>query len=218
MTRSIKLLILAAAITAFITSCARTTNSKNASNTNHYMDNNAKNMDTITLAAGCFWCTEAVFQRLKGVDTVFSGYTGGSVKNPSYKEVCSGTTGHAEAIQVIYNKNTISLTELLHVFFKTHDPTTLNSQGNDHGTQYRSGIFYHNEDQKKVAEQVIKELNEQKVFDSPVVTEVTAFTNFYNAEDYHQNFYNDNPDYGYCRIVINPKIEKLEKYFKDKLK
>jgi peptide-methionine (S)-S-oxide reductase len=217
MNLNIKFIILTIIVAGFFTSCARANKVKKNVKSN-YMDTTVKDMDTITLAAGCFWCTEAVFQRLKGVDTVISGYTGGTVKNPSYKEVCNGTTGHAEAIQVIYNKNVISLTELLHVFFKTHDPTTLDYQGNDHGTQYRSGIFYHNESQKKIAEEVIRELNEQKVFDSPVVTEVTAFTNFYNAEDYHQNFYNDNPEYGYCRAVINPKIEKLEKYFKDKMK
>lgn len=177
-----------------------------------------ENADTAILAGGCFWCTEAVFQRLKGVDTVISGYSGGQIKNPTYREVCSGLTGHAEAIEIIYDKSIISFTELLEVFFKTHDPTTLNRQGADAGTQYRSAIFYKTTEQKEVAEKVIQTLNEGHAFDNPVVTEVTAFTNFYPAEDYHQNYYNDNKEQGYCRVVINPKLEKLEKLFREKLK
>jgi methionine-S-sulfoxide reductase len=210
--------ILAVALITFFNACANPAGKAKIMLPKNNMDTIAKDLDTITLAAGCFWCTEAVFQRLNGVDTVYSGYTGGTVKNPSYKEVCTGTTGHAEGVQVVFNRNVISLTELLHVFFKTHDPTTLNRQGNDQGPQYRSGIFYQNEDQRKIAMEVIKEMNDQKIFDDPIVTEITAYTNFYVAEDYHQNFYNDNPEYGYCRVVIHPKIEKLEKYFSDKLK
>jgi peptide-methionine (S)-S-oxide reductase len=174
--------------------------------------------DTATFAAGCFWCVEAVFQRLDGVDTVQSGYTGGSVKNPSYKEVCNGTTGHAEACRIIYDPTKISFLQLLQVFFTTHDPTQLNRQGNDVGTQYRSAVFYHNEEQKQQALQVINQLNEQKVYDKPIVTEVVAATTFYIAENYHQNYYNQNGDQMYCRFVIQPKLEKFEKVFKELMK
>jgi peptide-methionine (S)-S-oxide reductase len=175
-------------------------------------------MDTVTFGAGCFWCVEAVFQRLKGVESVKSGYSGGSVKNPSYKEVCNGTTGHAEVCQVVYNKEEISFEELLEVFWKTHDPTTLNRQGNDYGTQYRSAIFYHSEEQKVIAEKYKAKLNEVKAYENPIVTEITAITNFYPAEDYHQNYFNANGSESYCRFVIQPKIEKFEKVFKDKVK
>ncbi len=213
-----KLIIIAVAFAASFNSCEGSNGSSTRIKTKVKMNISNDNLDTITLAAGCFWCSEAIFQRLKGVDTVFSGYTGGNVAKPSYKEVCTGATGHAEAVQVIYDRDVISLTELLHVFFKTHNPTTLNRQGDDYGTQYRSGIFYHHPEQLKIADEVIKEMNDQKIFDAPIVTEITAFTVFYHAENYHQNFYNDNPEYGYCKIVINPKIEKLERYFKEKLK
>jgi peptide-methionine (S)-S-oxide reductase len=209
------------ALSVSILSCASKANQQNTSQTsniNSPMDTNKSQKDTATLAGGCFWCTEAIFQRLKGVDTVIAGYTGGTVKNPSYREVCTGTTGHAEGIQIIYDPKVISFTDLLEVFFKFHDPTTLNSQGADHGTQYRSGIFYHSEEQKKTAEKVIKELTDAKAFDDPIVTEITPYTNFYSAEDYHQNYFNNNKEQGYCRVVINPKVEKLEKVFKEKLK
>lgn len=178
----------------------------------------AGHIDTATFGAGCFWCVEAVFQRLNGVISVTSGYSGGSVKNPSYKEVCNGTTGHAEVAQIVYDKNKISFDELLEVFWKTHDPTTMNSQGNDVGTQYRSAIFYHNEDQKLAAEKYKKELNEVHAYPDPVVTEIAPFKAFYPAEDYHQNYYNQNGSQGYCRYVIQPKVEKFEKVFKSKLK
>jgi peptide-methionine (S)-S-oxide reductase len=174
--------------------------------------------DTITLGAGCFWCVEAVFQNLKGVEKVTSGYSGGFIKNPAYREVCMGTTGHAEVCQITFDTNLISLPELLEVFWKTHDPTTLNRQGNDVGTQYRSAIFYHSEEQKKVAEYYKEELNKNKVFDNPIVTEITAYSNFYPAEDYHQNYFNLNGEESYCRFVIQPKVDKLKKVFKDKLK
>ncbi|WP_317897557.1 peptide-methionine (S)-S-oxide reductase MsrA [Aurantibacillus circumpalustris] len=175
-------------------------------------------IDTATFGAGCFWCVEAVFQRLEGVISIKSGYSGGTVKNPSYREVCNGTTGHAEVCQIEYDKTKISFDELLEVFWKTHDPTTLNSQGNDHGTQYRSAIFYHNEEQKAKAERYKKELNEAHVYPNPIVTQIAAFTNYYPAEDYHQNYYNQNGSEGYCRFVIQPKVEKFEKIFKDKMK
>jgi peptide-methionine (S)-S-oxide reductase len=174
-------------------------------------------METATFANGCFWCTEAVFQRLKGVTSVQSGYSGGHVDNPTYEQVCSGNTGHAEALQITYDPDQISFAELLEVFWKTHDPTTLNRQGNDVGTQYRSAIFYHNEEQKKLAETYKKKLDEEKVWDDPIVTEITPFTNFYPAENYHKDYFNRNGYQPYCVFVIRPKIKKLEELFRDKL-
>lgn len=171
-----------------------------------------------TFGNGCFWCTEAIFQELEGVERVVSGYAGGTVKNPSYKEVCTGTTGHAEVIRLEYDPETISYTELLEVFFSTHDPTTLNRQGADVGTQYRSAIFYHNEEQKAAAEKMIALLMEEQVYDDPIVTEITPINNYYEAENYHQDYYNKNKNAGYCRAVINPKLEKFRKKYKDKLK
>ncbi len=177
-----------------------------------------KNLDTTTLGAGCFWCIEAVFQRLNGIQSVKSGYSGGAIKNPSYKEVCMGVTGHAEVAQIIFDKNVVSFDEILEVFWKTHDPTTLNQQGADRGTQYRSAIFYHSEEQKQIAEKYKAELNKSGAFSDPIVTEITKFENYYPAEDYHQNYYNQNGGESYCRYVIQPKVEKFEKVFKDKLK
>lgn len=174
--------------------------------------------DTATLAAGCFWCVEAVFQNLNGVISVTSGYSGGTVANPSYKEVCTGQTGHAEACNIVYDPSKISFDEILEVFWKTHDPTTMNRQGNDEGTQYRSAIFYHNEQQKETAEKYKRELDKSGAFDKPIVTEISPYTNFFKAEDYHQNYYNENGDQPYCRFVIQPKVEKFKKVFKDKLK
>lgn len=168
--------------------------------------------------AGCFWCVEAVFENLKGVYKVESGYSGGTLKNPTYKEVCSGLTGHAEVAKITYNPDEISFETLLSVFFKTHDPTTLNYQGNDHGTQYRSAIFYTSEKQKETAERIIKELNEEKAYPKPIVTEVKPFTVFYKAENYHQDYYKNNPEQAYCHYVIQPKVEKFKKVFKDYLK
>ncbi|MDX1827955.1 MAG: peptide-methionine (S)-S-oxide reductase MsrA [Lutibacter sp.] len=176
------------------------------------------NLETATLANGCFWCTEAIFQRLKGVESVVSGYTGGDIKNPTYSEVSSGSTGHAEAIEITFNPDIISFQEILDVFFSTHDPTTLNRQGYDVGTQYRSAIFYHSETQKEVAEKFIKALTDAKVFDKKIVTQIVPFKEFYRAESYHQNYYNNNKTQGYCRAVINPKLEKFIKKYKDKLK
>ena len=175
-------------------------------------------MDTATFGAGCFWCVEAIFQRLNGVEKVQSGYSGGHVKNPSYKEVCTGLTGHAEVLQIVYDPKLISFEELLEVFWKTHDPTTLNRQGGDVGTQYRSAIFYHSEEQKQLAETYKQKLNAAHVWDQPVVTEIVQFTAFYPAEDYHNNYFNLNGEQGYCRMVIAPKVEKFEKVFKSKLK
>lgn len=173
---------------------------------------------TATFGTGCFWCTEAVFQQLKGVQQVTSGYSGGKVKNPTYEQVCGGDTGHAEVIQVVFDPKVISFKELLEVFWKTHDPTTLNQQGADYGTQYRSAIFYHDADQKKLAEEYKDKLNQAAVYPRPVVTEVTAFSEFYPAEKYHQNYYNDNSNAGYCRNVIQPKLDKFKEVFRDKLK
>lgn len=171
-----------------------------------------------TFGNGCFWCTEAIFQQLKGVESVYPGYTGGSIKNPSYREVCTGTTGHAEAIQIKYDPSVISYRELLDIFFYTHDPTTLNRQGNDVGTQYRSAIFYHNDDQKAAAEEIISQLTAEKVYDDPIVTEVAAMDVFYMAEDYHKNYYQNNKNQGYCRAVINPKLDKFMKKYGSKTK
>ncbi|MCE3229128.1 MAG: msrA [Bacteroidetes bacterium] len=202
----------------FISACGQAKNNSATSTMSEPTLSDNSNMDTATFGAGCFWCIEAVFQRLNGVVSVKSGYSGGFVKNPSYREVCAGTTGHAEVAQIVYDKTKISFDELLEVFWKTHDPTTLNYQGNDHGTQYRSAIFYHNEEQKKLAEKYKEEINKSGAYPNPIVTEITALTNFYPAEDYHQNYYNQNGSEGYCRYVIQPKVEKFEKIFKNKLK
>ena len=175
-------------------------------------------LETATFGAGCFWCTEAVFQRLKGVQSVLSGYTGGSLKNPSYALVCSGTTGHAEAVQVTFDPAEISYAELLEVFWRTHDPTTLNRQGNDSGTQYRSVIFWHSDVQKKLAEEYKAKIDAAGVFASPVVTEIAPYEVFYVAEGDHQNYYADNARKPYCQFVIRPKLEKLETVFPKKLK
>ncbi len=171
-----------------------------------------------TFGAGCFWCVEAVFQRLKGVIKVQSGYAGGTVKNPTYREVCTGNTGHAEVCQITYDPTQITFEELLEVFWSTHDPTTLNRQGADEGTQYRSAVFYHNDEQRQLAEAWKAKLNAEKVFPKPIVTEISALSNFYPAEDYHQDYYNQNGYQPYCQIVIKPKLDKFTKAFKNKLK
>ncbi len=175
-------------------------------------------MDTAIFGAGCYWCVEAQFQLLDGVQSVKSGFSGGTVQNPSYKEVCTGTTGHAEVCQIVYDPAKISYAELLSVFWKTHDPTQVNGQGNDHGTQYRSVIFYENEIQKELAEKYKRELNASGAWDKPVVTEISPLTIFYVAEDYHQNYFNQNGNESYCQFVIQPKVEKFKKVFKDQLK
>ncbi len=171
-----------------------------------------------TFANGCFWCTEAVFKRLKGVEEVVSGYTGGSTKNPTYNQVSMGTTGHAEALQISFDPTIISYQKLLDIFWATHNPTTLNQQGADHGTQYRSVVFYHDEEQKRLAENSIQVLTEEKKFDRPIVTEIIPATAFYRAELRHQNYYDNQPYYPYCTVVIDPKIKKLLKEFSEDIK
>jgi len=178
----------------------------------------SKELEKATLGGGCFWCTEAVYLELKGVVEVKPGYSGGHVKNPTYKEVCEETTGHAEVVQITFDPEIVSFSQILEVFFITHDPTTLNRQGNDVGTQYRSAIFYHSERQKEIADKVIQLFEEEKVYNKPIVTEVTQFDKFYVAEDYHINYYARNKNQGYCQFVIAPKLEKFRKIFKDSLK
>lgn len=175
-------------------------------------------MEIATFGNGCFWCTEAVFQQLKGVDKAESGYAGGHVDNPTYKQVCSATTGHAEVIQITYNPDEISFEELLQVFWETHDPTTLNRQGNDVGPQYRSIVFYHNEEQKELAEKYKQELDKSGAFDDPIVTIIEPLTNYYPAENYHQNYFINNGSQPYCAFLIRPKVDKFKKVFKDRLK
>ncbi len=174
--------------------------------------------ETVTFAGGCFWCTEAVFQKLKGVTSVIPGYTGGKIPNPTYEQVCTGTTGHAEAIQIIFDPNLIPFRKLVEVFFHLHDPTTLNRQGNDTGTQYRSAIFYSSETQKKNAQEVKADIGQQKLYPGKVVTEIVPFTKFYKAENYHQDYYNKNSYQPYCQYVIDPKIQKLKKEFAAEVK
>lgn len=175
-------------------------------------------MEIATFAGGCFWCTEALFLEIKGVEKVVSGYIGGTVKNPSYREVSNGTTGHAEAIQITFDPKQVAYEDLLEMFFGTHDPTSLNRQGADVGTQYRSEVFYHSQEQKDKTEKYIALLEKEKLYDKPIVTKVSSATIFYPAEDYHQNYYNQNSGQGYCQMVIAPKLEKLRKYYKSKLK
>lgn len=177
-----------------------------------------KGLAIATFGSGCFWCTEAVFQHLKGVHSVVSGYSGGTVKNPTYQQVCTGTTGHAESIQVTYDPAVVSYEELLEVFWQTHDPTTQDRQGNDVGTQYRSVIFYHTDTQQRLAAEYKKKLDNSGAFNAPIVTKIVPFTEFFSAEDYHQNYYNQNSRQPYCRVVIGPKLAKLKKVFQSKLK
>ncbi|MGW8317018.1 MAG: peptide-methionine (S)-S-oxide reductase MsrA [Bacteroidales bacterium] len=174
--------------------------------------------EVATFGGGCFWCVEAIYERVAGVHSVTSGYSGGHVENPDYKQVSTGLTGHAEVVQIKYDPDIVSFYELLEIFFKTHDPTTLNRQGADVGTQYRSIILYHSEAQKKQAEEIIADLDATGVYDRPIVTQVVPFEKFYKAEDYHQEYFENNPNQGYCRLVIQPKVEKFEKVFKERLK
>ena len=174
--------------------------------------------ETATFAAGCFWCVEEQFKQLEGVISITSGYTGGSTENPTYEEVSNGNTNHAEACNIVFDPAVISYKELLEAFFVTHDPTQLNRQGNDVGTQYRSAVFYHNPEQKQLTEFYIDQLNKEKAYDKPVVTQVAPFNKFYKAEDYHQNYYENNPDQAYCRLVVKPKVDKFRKAFSEKLK
>ena len=177
-----------------------------------------KELEKATLGGGCFWCTEAVYLELKGVVDVKPGYSGGHVKNPSYKEVCNETTGHAEVVQITFDPEVVSYSEILEVFFVTHDPTTLNRQGNDVGTQYRSAIFYHSEQQKQTAQKAIELLTKDKAYNKPIVTEVTKFSVFYVAEDYHINYFARNKNQPYCQYVVAPKVDKFRKVFKEKMK
>jgi len=174
--------------------------------------------ETATFGTGCYWCTEAQFQQLKGVEKVESGFSGGYVDHPTYRQVCNGTTGHAEVINIYYDPSVIRFDELLEAFWASHDPTTLNRQGNDVGTQYRSVIFYHNDEQKQKAEAYKQRLSDEKIWRDPIVTEIAPFTIFYKAEDYHQNYFNENGEQSYCHFVIRPKLEKFRKVFRDKLK
>jgi peptide-methionine (S)-S-oxide reductase len=178
----------------------------------------SKQLEVVTLGGGCFWCTEAVFSLLKGVEKVESGYSGGKMENPTYEKVSTGTTGHVEVVQISFNPDMISFKEILEVFFSIHDPTTLNRQGQDIGTQYRSVIFYHNDQQKAIAEQVIKELTETKNWNMPIVTQIEPFKIFYKAEEYHQNYFKNHPEKFYCSIIIAPKINKLKQHYLSKLK
>lgn len=178
----------------------------------------ASDLSVATFGSGCFWCGEAVFEQLGGVKSAVSGYSGGEVKNPTYKQICTGQTGHAEVVQVTYDPRKISYKELLEVFWKTHDPTTLNRQGNDVGPQYRSVIFYHDDEQKALAEKYRKELDASGAFNRPIVTQIAPFEVFYPAEEYHQDYYRRNPNQGYCSFVIRPKVEKFRQVFEDKLK
>lgn len=175
-------------------------------------------LETATLGSGCFWCTEAFFLEVKGIESVVSGYSGGKVKNPTYREVCTGLTGHAEVIQVKFDPTVISYADVLEIFWNTHDPTTLNKQGADEGPQYRSVVFYHNDAQKKTAEEYKNQLDKSGVFKNPIVTEISPFSVFYPAEDYHQNYYALNPNQGYCQYVIRPKVEKFRKQYGARLK
>jgi len=178
----------------------------------------SKSLEVATLAGGCFWCTEAMFDQLKGIVEVESGYSGGKIANPSYDDVCTGETGHAESIQITFDPTVVSYADLLRIFLTTHDPTTLNRQGADVGTQYRSAIFYHNPEQERVAREVIKEFEQSKIWKKPIVTEVLPYKEFYKAEDYHQEYYAKNSRQPYCRVVIEPKIAKLREHYRDRLK
>lgn len=210
--------ILFLTIFATLFSCANQ-NKKQKINNNNMQTNDTTKLDTAVFGAGCFWCVETIFQRLQGVEKVTSGYSGGEVQNPSYEAVCDGTTGHAEVTQVLYSPAKISFEELCQVFFSIHNPTTLNRQGHDMGTQYRSAIFYMNDEQKKVAESVKNELDSSEIFSDKIVTEITRFNSFYPAEDYHQNYFNLNKNRNpYCQTVIIPKLEKFMKTYKGKLK
>jgi len=212
------LLILAVSLAVMWGCNNKSTNAQSEVGSDKGADQKMENLEKATFGSGCFWCTEAVFERLNGVQKVVSGYAGGTVENPTYEEVCSGTTGHAEVTQITYDPKVITFDELLEVFWKTHDPTTLNRQGNDVGPQYRSVIFYHNEEQKQLAEKYKEELNKSGAWDKLIVTEISPLNNFFSAEGYHQDYYNNNPNQGYCAFVIAPKVEKFEKVFKEKLK
>ena len=202
----------------FNTSCSSKNKASNINSMNTNISSTPNNYKTIILGGGCFWCTEAVYQDLKGVIQVESGYCGGQMKNPSYKDICTGTTGHAEVIKITYDPSIITFKDIVDIFWHVHDPTTLNRQGNDAGTQYRSVVFYANEEEKKLAEQSKFEAQTQKIWNDPIVTTFEPLSIFYKAEDYHQNYYKTNPNQGYCVYVISPKVEKFRKEYKNQLK
>ena len=213
-----KVILLSLTTLFSLFSCAEKKTTTSINNTTDSLSNYTGKKDTATFGTGCFWCTEAIFQQLSGVLKVTSGYSGGHAINPTYKEVCSGTTGHAECLNIIYDPAVITFDELLEAFWQSHDPTTLNRQGNDVGTQYRSVVFYHNVEQKSKTEKYKIELTKSGAWTNPVVTVLEPFVKFYPAEDYHQNYYNNNKGEGYCQFVIAPKLEKFEKVFKNKLR
>ena len=214
-------LLLIASMVAF-QSCGQNNNEQanktNNSSADHFVDTSKQVFDTLTLGGGCYWCVEAVYEMLNGVNKVESGFSGGTTENPSYEEVCKGNTGHAEVVQIVYDKNRIDLEDILKVFFTVHDPTTYNRQGADVGEQYRSVIFYRNKNQFQIAKRIIDELNIEKVYDYPIITQLMPFENFYKAEDVHQDYFAQNKEKPYCKLVIQPKIEKFEKLFKTMLK
>ena len=214
----LKILFVSAVSFLGLSSCAQRDNSAKIKKDSKVMSSSTAKLDTATFGTGCFWCTEAIFQQLEGVEKVTSGYSGGTVPNPSYEQVCSKTTGHAECLNIMYDPAKISFDELLEIFWQVHDPTTLNRQGADVGTQYRSVVFYHNEEQKAKTGKYKAELDKSGAFNNPIVTSLEPFTVFYPADDYHQNYYNNNSGQGYCQFVIRPKLEKFEKVFKSKLK
>jgi methionine-S-sulfoxide reductase len=217
---------ITAIFTLLLNACGGTTNNKKlVENKGNFIPvsetsqgGNPSSYDTLTLGGGCFWCVEAVYEMLDGVVKVESGFSGGKIKNPSYEEVCTGLTGHAEVAQITFDKTKTSIDEILKVFFTVHDPTTLNRQGDDVGTQYRSVIFYRNENQRKIAKSIIDDLNNSHAYSNPIVTQLVPYTVFYKAEDYHQDYYNQHKGAPYCKLVIQPKLEKFEKVFKDRLK
>lgn len=205
------------AVSTCLTACGQPAK-KEVKKDNKTIKNTSMGKEIITFGSGCFWCTEAIFQQINGVEKVVSGYSGGHVENPTYEQVCDKKTGHAEVCQLTYDTSLVSIDELLEVFWQTHDPTTMNQQGNDVGPQYRSVVFYHNNEQKEKAEHYLQELSKSGAYSKPIVTTVEPFKNFYVAENYHQNYYNANGNQPYCNFVIRPKLEKFEKVFKDKLK
>jgi peptide-methionine (S)-S-oxide reductase len=213
-----KIAFLLSILIPFLGGCQNKTTSNKVQEKKNPMTATSVTLDTATFGGGCFWCTEAMFAELKGVQSAVSGYSGGNVKNPTYKEVCSGTTGHAEVIQVIYDPSIITFAQLMQVFFLTHDPTTLNRQGNDIGTQYRSVIFYRNENEKKIAQETIAEVATSGVYSDRIVTTLEPFEVFYKAEDYHQDYFSQNQNQPYCSLVINPKLMKFRKTFESLLK
>lgn len=214
----LKVLLISIVSFMGLSSCAQKDNKSKSKKENKVMTNSTATLDTATFGTGCFWCTEAIFQQLEGVEKVTSGYSGGTVANPTYEQVCSKTTGHAECLNIMYDPKKISFDELLEIFWQTHDPTTLNRQGADAGPQYRSVVFYHNEEQRAKTAKYKADLDKSGAYNNPIVTTLEPFTVFYAADDEHQNYYKNNGSQGYCQFVIRPKVEKFEKVFKNKLK